>query len=86
MLLLGTNKLPEAARKIGKIAGEYDNARKKIDEKISGVGGVKPTNPVNSEREKLDIMARTLDIVHKDKTDDELRQLIADKVGKRTKD
>lgn len=83
ILLLGTNKFPEAARKLGKIAGEFDKAKKEISRQVSEVGEIRPAGAVESEREKLDTMARTLGIAHKDVTDDELRKLIADKVGKR---
>ena len=86
VLLLGTNKLPEAARKIGKIVSEFEKAKKEITNQVSGLKDVGPSKPVETEREKLDIMARTLGITHKDKTDDELRELIANKVGKRTED
>ncbi len=83
ILLVGTNRLPEAARKMGRIAGEYTKTKNEIAEQVSGAAKIHPTKPVESEREKLDMMARTLGIAHDNKTDDELRRLIADRVGGR---
>lgn len=83
ILLLGTNKIPDAARKMGKLAGEYDKARREINEQVNGAGGMRPTGPVQTEREKLDLMARTLGIAYEGKTDDELRRLISESVGRR---
>ena len=83
ILLLGTNRLPDAARKMGRIAAEYDKARKEISEKSKGVGGFRPTGEVSTEREKLDLMADTLGILREGKTDEELRRLIAESVGKK---
>jgi sec-independent protein translocase protein TatA len=39
------------------------------------------TGPVATEREKLEIIAKTLDIEYRGKSDDELRQLIANKMN-----
>lgn len=86
ILLLGTNKFPEAARKLGKIASEYNKAKKEFTDQINDVKGVRPTKPVENEREKLDSMAQTLGITYKEVPDEELRKLIAEKVGERTKD
>jgi len=38
--------------------------------------------PVSNEREKLEIVARSLGIDPKDKGDDELKRLIMDRLGK----
>lgn len=86
ILLLGTNKFPEAARKLGKIAGEYDKAKKEFSEQMSSADQLRPTKPAETEREKLDTMAHTLGISHDGLTDDELRKLISEKVGSRSQD
>ena len=41
------------------------------------------SGPVKNEREKLEIMAKTIGIDSKKKTDDELRTEIASKIGQR---
>ena len=74
ILLLGTNRFPEAAKKIGKMVGEFNKAKNENIE-ISG--------PVKNEREKLEVMAKTIGIDSDKKTDDELRTEISSKIGQK---
>lgn len=86
ILILGTGKLPGAARKIGKAVNEYNKAKSGIEEHVKGIqeisdGIPKITGPVGSEREKLEMMGRTLGINPKDKSDEELQSAVSKKMG-----
>ena len=85
ILLLGTNRFPEAAKKIGKIVGEFNKAKNEIQNEVKDVANenIEISGPVKNEREKLDIMAKTIGIDSKKKTDDELRTEIASKIGQK---
>ena len=85
ILLLGTNRFPEAAKKIGKMVGEFNKAKNEIQNEMKDVANenIEISGPVKNEREKLEIMAKTIGIDSKKKTDDELRTEIASKIGQR---
>ena len=58
ILLFGTNKLPEAGKKIGKMVGEYNKAKTEMQNQIKDMGNTEMENPningpVQSERQKL---------------------------------
>ena len=84
VLILGTNKLPEAAKKIGKAMNEYKKAKEGIQEQMKDLTteNLKIDGPVENERKKLEMIGKSLGIDPKDKTDDELRSLISSKIGK----
>jgi len=85
ILLLGTNRFPEAAKKIGKMVGEFNKAKNEIQNEMKDVTNenIEISGPVKNERQKLEIMAKTIGIDSKKKTDDELRTEIASKIGQR---
>ena len=85
ILLLGTNRFPEAAKKIGKIVGEFNKAKNEIQNEMKDVANenIEISGPVKNEREKLEIMAKTIGIDSKKKTDDELKTEIASKIGQK---
>jgi len=85
ILLLGTNRFPEAAKKIGKIVGEFNKAKNAIQNEMKDVANeyIAISGPVKNEREKLEIMAKTIGIDSKKKTDDDLRTEITRKIGQR---
>ena len=77
ILILGTGKLPGAARKIGRAVNEYNKAKDGIEDHIKQIQGAtdnapKITGPVESEREKLEVMARAIGLNPDDKNDAEL--------------
>ena len=85
ILLLGTKRLPEASRKIGKIMGEYNKTKNVVQEEFQKAKGdfrMPVEGPVMSERQKLETIAKSLDIDSANKTDDDLRDLIATKIGR----
>ena len=88
VLVLGTGKLPGAAKKMGKIVSEYNNAKNEIQQQMKEVTEEVPkiSGPVETEREKLEMIAKTSGIKVDDKTDDELQKEITSKMGQRTTD
>ena len=88
VLVLGTGKLPGAAKKMGKVVSEYNNAKNEIQEQMKEVTEEVPkiSGPVETEREKLEMIAKTSGIKVDDKTDDELQKEISSKMGQRATD
>ena len=87
VLVLGTGKLPSVAKKLGKAVNEYNKAKNEIQEqmKIGEEQSPKITGPVGTEREKLETMAKSLG-VNVEKSDDELRKMISEKMGQKKKE
>jgi sec-independent protein translocase protein TatA len=83
--LLGTNKLPEVSRKIGKAVGEYNRTKNEIQSKLSGVNNLNVTAPVQNERQKLEFIAKSLGVDFAGKTNDELKKIIMSKMSTDTK-
>jgi len=85
VLILGTNKLPEAARKLGKAVNEYNRAKNDMQDHIKGVTNqnVDISGPVETERQKLEMIAKSLGVRVEEKTDDELRKIISNKIGQK---
>ena len=88
ILLFGTNKLPEAGKKIGKMVGEYNKAKTEMQNQIkeytnqdSKENNISINGPVQTERQKLEYMAKSLGINIENKTDLELKQVIEAKFG-----
>ena len=89
ILLFGTNKLPEAGKKIGKMVGEYNKAKTEMQNQIKDMTKTEVDNPtiegpVQSEREKLEKMAQILKIKTENKSDVELKDAIDAKFGTQT--
>ncbi len=84
VLILGTGKLPGAAKKLGKAVNEYNKAKNEIQDqmKIGEEQTPKITGPVETEREKLKTMAKSVG-VNVEKSDDELRKMISEKMGQK---
>lgn len=87
-LLFGSKKLPEFSRMIGRVVGEYEKARmiaqremaQSISSQAASYHGPNIQGPVNSEREKLEMVAMSLGIEFRNKNDDQLRDLIFEKI------
>ena len=88
VLILGTGKLPGAARKMGKAVNEYNKAKNEIQEQIKDITDEVPkiSGPVETEREKLEMIAKSAGVKTEGKTDDEVRESIASKIGQRRAD
>jgi len=83
ILLLGTNRFPDVAKKIGRVVGEYHNAKNQIQNEMKDVTkeNIEVSGPVKDERKKLEIMASHFGVDCKNKTDDELKKIIDSKIG-----
>ena len=84
IVLLGTNKVPEVSRKLGRVVGEYNKAKNDVQKQFKDFSNTNLDiqGPVENERQKLDTIAKTLGINSVNKSDEELRLLIAEKMGK----
>jgi sec-independent protein translocase protein TatA len=84
VLILGTNKLPEAAKKFGKAVNEYNKAKNGFEKQIKDYTNenLQISGPVENERQKLEMIAKNLGVEPKNKSDDELRSIISAKMGK----
>jgi len=82
IVLFGTNKLPDVAKKLGRTVGEYNRTKSEIQNQISGItnANLNITNPVQNERQKLEFMAKSLGIDFATKTDDEIKKAISEKM------
>ena len=85
VLILGTGRLPGAARKLGKAVNEYNKAKNEIQDQMKEVTEESPriSGPVETEREKLEMIARSAGVKVEGKTDEELRKSISDKIGQK---
>lgn len=86
VLLLGTNRLPEAARKLGKAVNEYNKTKNDVQNQMKDFStqNLEVNGPVQNERQKLEVIAKSMGIDFTNKTDDELRRIITSKMGKVT--
>ena len=87
IVLLGTNRLPEVTKKFGKAVGEYKKAKNDVENQFKDLtnSNLDISGPVESERKKLDIIAKSLGINSSNKSDEEIRSLISEKSGKQNK-
>ena len=83
ILLFGTNRFPDVAKKIGRLVGEYSNAKTQIENEMKGATNqnLQVSGPVKDEGKKLEMMASQLGIDYENKTDTELKKIIEDKIG-----
>ncbi len=92
VLILGTKKLPEAARKFGKAVNEFNKAKNGVENQIndlqsqvkevkSQISSINVNGPVQNERQKLEQIAKSLGVDTNSKTDDELRKTINSKMN-----
>ena len=94
-LIFGSKRLPEISRLMGRAVGEYNKAKQSINKEVRNISSTSSENieeastskitkiakgPVSSEREKLEIIAKSLNIDFDDKSDEELRLIIAEKM------
>ncbi len=83
IVLLGTNRLPEVTKKLGKAVGEYKKAKNDMQNQFKDFTNTNLDilGPVENERQKLDTIAKSLGINSSNKSDDEIRALISAKMG-----
>lgn len=82
VLVLGTNQLPSAAKKLGKAVSEYNKAKNDVQNQMKGItqDNIQVSGPVENERQKLETIAKSLGIDVDKKSDKELQKIIADKL------
>lgn len=85
VLVLGTNKLPETARKVGRAVNEYNRAKEGMQNQFKDIAGrnIEVDGPVQSEREKMEQMARSLGLDPTGKSTAELKTLIMSRMGEK---
>ncbi len=85
VLILGTNQLPGAARKLGKAVNEYKKAKDEVQNHMKDVTNhnLDVSRPVENERQKLEMIAKSLGVKIDEKSDDELRKIISNKIGQK---
>lgn len=85
VLILGTGKLPGTARKLGKAVNEYNKAKNEIQDQMKDVTEESPkiSGPVETEREKLEMIAKSAGVKTEGKTDEEIRKNISAKIGQK---
>lgn len=92
VLILGTKKLPEAARKFGKAVNEFNKAKNGVENQISDlqnqvkevksqISNINVNGPVQNERQKLEQIAKSLGVDTNSKSDDELHRIINSKMN-----
>ena len=88
ILILGTNQLPSAAKKLGKAVNEFNKAKNEVQDQMKGISNTELniSGPLETERQKLEMIAKSLGVNVAEKSDDELRKIISGKMGQKKKD
>ena len=85
ILFLGTGQLPGAARKLGRAVNEFNRAKEDVQKQLKETSqdSVQISGPVENERQKNEIIAKSLGIRTEGKTDLELQKLIEGRIGQK---
>ena len=85
VLILGTNQLPSAAKKLGKIVNEFNKAKNEVQNQMKDISNtnLEISGPLETERQKLEMIAKSLGVNVAEKSDDDLRKIIAAKMGQK---
>lgn len=88
ILILGTNQLPSAAKKLGKAVNEFNKAKNEVQDQMKGISNtdLNISGPLETERQKLETIAKSLGVNVAEKSDDELRKIISGKMGQKNTD
>ena len=88
ILILGTNQLPSAAKKLGKAVNEFNKAKNEVQNQMKGISNTNLdiSGPLETERQKLEMIAKSLGVNVAEKSDDELRKIISGKMGQKNTD
>lgn len=84
-LFLGTGQLPGAARKLGRAVSEFNRAKEDVQNQLKETShdSVEISGPVENERQKNEIIAKSLGIRYEGKTDQELQKSIENRIGQK---
>jgi sec-independent protein translocase protein TatA len=83
ILFFGSKHLPSFSKSIGRAMAEYQKAKSGIEKEMSStnIPGIGPKiSPISSEREKLEIIAKSLGIEYQNLSDDTLRDTVSRKM------
>jgi sec-independent protein translocase protein TatA len=83
ILFFGSKNLPSLSRTIGKAMAEYQKAKGGIEREMSSANLptiVPKISPVSSEREKLELIAKSLGIDYQSLSNDTLRDMVSKKL------
>lgn len=85
VLILGTKQLPSVAKKLGKIVNEFNKAKNEVQNQMKSISNtnLEISGPLETERQKLEMIAKSLGVNIVEKSDDELRKIIATKMGQK---
>jgi len=85
VLFLGRGQLPGAAKKLGKVFNEYKKVKTDVQNQMKEISNdsVDISGPVENERQKNEIIAKSFGIKPEGKTDEELKKVVADKMGQK---
>jgi len=82
ILLFGASKLPELARSMGSSMGEFKKAQRESEKTLKAFETSIKDLPLDKTRTKTQLMALDMGIDIKDKSDDELLDLIHSSIKK----
>ncbi len=79
ILIFGTDQLPVISKKIGVWIREYNKTKKDLQDKLNDVSNqtINVKSPVSNNRQKLETIAKSLDIDFKNKSYDELKRAVS---------
>lgn len=83
ILFFGSKNLPTFSKTIGRAMAEYQKAKSGIEKEMSSINipAISPKiSPISSEREKLEIIAKSLGIEYQNLSDDTLRDTVSRKM------
>lgn len=88
VLILGTNQLPSAAKKLGRVVNEFNKAKNEVQNQMKDISNTNLdiSGPVETERQKLEMIAKSLGVNVVEKSDDELRKIISEKMRQKNTD
>jgi len=88
VILLGTNRLPDVAKKLGKAVGEYNKTKNDVQNQFKDHTNtnLNVNGPVQNERQKLEAIAKSIGVNFKNKSDEELRKQISSRIGSSTQE
>ena len=84
VLILGTGRLPDAARKLGRASARYRRARDEVSAGIGDQAGqsINVTGPVENERQKFETIARSLGMDPAGKDTGDLKRVVDGRIGR----
>ena len=85
ILFLGSGQLPGAAKKLGKVFSQYNDMKTDIQNQLKEVSNdsLNISGPVENDRQKNEVIAKSMGIKPEGKTDEQLQKLISGRIGQK---